>query len=449
MIRIHGILATALLLISLIGLYACKHLEARKTHYAAQLENIHKASGRRNLDQYLLSNDRRIRARAVAQLSQAVRMDPNDIQLKINLYTLLAKSAIEDEDAHALRFAHRLFAQTPEFRYAAVLPPSLVQVYHLQKLHNDPTAVALPVLLKQAIRESPEHLGARIMLAKTYAQAGRYELAQALLGQVLLLEPTHIGATEQLAAQTMQQVNQIDCKAEARDLIYAAIKAHKQVLRLNPGSIDAHADLAWLYKLVGHKELLLFEARRVMQLDDSFDNTLQYASALLWDGQWDTAHKLYTKLLQSEPGHLEALKGLYLLYYMRGDWRLAHRIWEAHFRPLAAQFYYEGLRQYLTVGKLYGRSAAREYLMAEFEGQSLSAWQRLLYQYFKGEMNQELVLNHAVTRCQQTEAHYYFGIKELVQGNAQRAQYHFKQVTQLGVYSCSEYLGAFYALHPR
>ncbi|WP_291323542.1 tetratricopeptide repeat protein [Desulfonatronospira sp.] len=65
------------------------------------------------------------------------------------------------------------------------------------------------------------------------------------------------------------------------------------------------------------------------------DPDMVYADRLLRDGRYDKAAHLYSRMLQKEPRHLEAMRNMGYCLFMQGDYAGARQAWEKllSFRP--------------------------------------------------------------------------------------------------------------------
>jgi tetratricopeptide (TPR) repeat protein len=201
---------------------------------------------------------------AIARYSEALRLDPTNALLHINLAAaLVMQDKVDDAISHyqaavaiqpgsdaarlglgeALskkgRYPEAIEQFSEILRFRPDHAPALVQLGIARARWGKPGEAVQA--FTEALRINPADAGAHNSLGNVLAQQGRHEEAVREFEQALRLNPDHAGAHNNLA---------ISCKKLGR--VAEAIAHYREAIRLQPDSLQALNNLAWT--LAAHPE---------------------------------------------------------------------------------------------------------------------------------------------------------------------------------------------------
>ncbi|EDY21757.1 TPR repeat-containing protein [Chthoniobacter flavus Ellin428] len=146
-------------------------------------------------------------------------------------------------------------------------------------------------------------------LALGHRQAGRLPDAEALLRQIVAVQPNHTSAWHQLGLVVLQ----LGRPAEAVDLI-------RQAVALQPGNAALHSDLGVAYRMRGDLEEAITSFRNALRLHPGAGHTHRnLGDALLAAGQSEEAIASYRSAIAAQPTDAGAHNNLGNVYLHLGQ----------------------------------------------------------------------------------------------------------------------------------
>jgi tetratricopeptide (TPR) repeat protein len=183
---------------------------------------------------------------------------------------------------------------------------------HEERLARDPTALAFALLgdaywkagrtgeavtiCREGLAQYPHYTTVRVILAKALAAEGRFDAALDEIRAILGRNPGDV-ACHHLAAEILRRQGDID----------GAVRHLEMVIERDPGDRDAAA-LLGLLRASPAAEGEAKGLARVLR-DDTFI-TVPFGSLCLDQGLTEEATQVFSRILRTDPGSVEARGGL-------------------------------------------------------------------------------------------------------------------------------------------
>jgi serine/threonine protein kinase/tetratricopeptide (TPR) repeat protein len=238
-----------------------------------------------------------------AAIAAALRNDNEVMHLNLGYY--LAKIGQYDDAIAAYRRAIELY-------------PGYVEAY--DKLHGvlalkgyTDTAIAV---FTEAVRRKPDLAKVHYYLGAALKKKGELDSALASLREAIRLDPALAGARQEILGILVKQGN----TSEAQAAFQGAVAACQEAIRLEPQSVRAHCNLAWLLTAWPEPKLqdpprALEAARKAVQLDSQSDLAWQVLGwAQYRMGDWKASIDALEKsiALQKDPPGGDAFQWFFL-----------------------------------------------------------------------------------------------------------------------------------------
>ncbi len=177
------------------------------------------------------------------------------------------------------------------------LLPLLDQAAAAEAAGDTPTAERLCLDLLEL---APDCIPALARLAQLRQGQGRPDTAEVLLRRIVLLDPNHLAATQDLVLALFTRGNLAEAEAHARNAI-----------RIAPENPQAHNLMGMILTEAGRPQIGEHHYRRVLALTDTRDPIL--LANLAWNlksqGRMEEARALYRESLAAAPGIRQTLIG--------------------------------------------------------------------------------------------------------------------------------------------
>ncbi len=201
-----------------------------------------------------------------------------------------------------------------ELNEALRLDPDYIEVHNnlavtYDKMENVDQAINE---LREVLRLNPDHAEAHSNLGNIHAKLGNYEEAIGELKQALVLKPNNAIAHNNLGhAYAIQNRNE------------EALKEFKEALRINPDYAPSHNNIADIYAFSGKNEDALREFQEALRLSPKFPEAYQGIGSVYYRlGSYDRAAQAWIRAVYLEPQLLEYVPDKLMLKVRQGVARL-------------------------------------------------------------------------------------------------------------------------------
>lgn len=167
--------------------------------------------------------------------------------------------------------------------------------------------------LRTALALDPAHRETRYLLAMTERQLGNVDRAEDLLADledaaVSSLDDPMLEAVFELVRDTQTMIRTANQRLAEGDHL-AAERLYREVLRLDPGSYDAHLNLGVLHGLADRNQEAAAALERAIEIDpDRADAYALLTIAYIRTGRAEAGLRQLEKALEIDPNHPRALE---------------------------------------------------------------------------------------------------------------------------------------------
>ena len=166
--------------------------------------------------------------------------------------------------------------------------------------------------LREVLRLNPDHAEAHSNLGNIHAKLGNYEEAIGELKQALVLKPNNA-----IAHNNLGHVYAIQNRNEE------ALKEFKEALRIDPDYAPSHNNIADIYAFSGKNEDALAEFQEALRLSPQFPEAYQGIGSVYYRlGSYDRAAQAWIRAVYLEPQLLECVPDKLILKVRQGVARL-------------------------------------------------------------------------------------------------------------------------------
>ncbi len=401
--------------------------------------SVHLQLGKAYLQEAKASQSHVFLKKAIASLEHYAQMVPSDLSVKVALYDLYYRQVVNGDYSYQTKLK-RMHLAIPSQYGEQINPPTLAVAVHQLKTKQIKDYETITNLLKKAVSEAPYNVPSNTMLADFYGRQELYRLAVPLLEKVNKHTPDHPVVLEFLGETLMKQEMMGSCPYTVKRPFAKAQTYLRQAVKINPQSAKARESLSSIYELWGRGNLQLNEAKKLVQIEDNSHSQRLLANAYLSSGRMDEAKDIYQSLLDTEL-RPEALSGLSQLHFYQSEWTDFERNVNS-LREEGYAHFYDYLLKSLSQEKLDGHDQAEKAFVDEVGRLELYSWQQSLFDYRLGNISADELLSKAGDVCDQTEAEFYIGFVEYLNGNKQAAKARMQRVLDLKVYGFIEYHAA-------
>ncbi len=321
--------------------------------------------------------------------------------------------------------------------------------------------------LKNAIRAKPLFAPSHGLLAELFLQDKNHELALHEYQEAARINPEdpsyHMGIG-------LIYLYFFESRKDRffQDHLDAAIKEIKEVIRLEPGNIQAHTKLGRLFGHKGLPDLQLYEAKEALRLVNEQAKTIPpnlrrgekdlygatplrivaigthesignyYAS----QGKYHKAIMEYKKALHIEPRYVWAHVGMGFTYLLRGKYDKASQQLKKYLYSNHPNHLYINLWYYHCLLGENQDGRAKRFLQRLHFFNPENNWQQALLDYHLDKITRKELLKQAISTRDRTEAYYYIGMEDYFRDNREQARSNFNKATNENNYLLYEYTAA-------
>ena len=383
------------------------------------------------------------RDEAIELYGRYLKANPGHLGAAFGRYGLLAHRYINEgrsEDIQAIRVAYQGLA--PIKASVELSPPSLIQSLRGINAgesdfdeHRD--------LLQAALKENPRHVVTRLILAQVYKASNRPRLARAMVAEAARQQPTNPDVAREYADMLNEVVGESHCSYDRerhRTDLKAAIKAAKQALKANPKDADIVRDLSVLYEALGQSELALFEAKRFVELNPGSESQWFLVDQYTANGQFEDAFNLAEQLMVDKPAKAYDLENSAMAKFQQGDYESALTLFQEYRDVADPPSVYYVIREAIAAETLDKPALSKEALASLSLDSVGNDWEKALLRFHRRDLSEADLLDLPKDACEKTEGHYFIARRALLEGNKEKARYHFKQTVDLEVPRFYEYV---------
>ena len=291
--------------------------------------------------------------------------------------------------------------------------------------------------LKQALKLSPKHLAAQMMLADAYVRAGQPQQAEAVFGQIIAAQP-----------ENPLPLNNRGMFRMSQDNLSGAVQDFEAAIRMEPEFFQAQTNKGVALMRAGKtaEAIAAFDASLKANPDQphaiSFRGTTRLNSGDLRGAAGD-----YREVLKMDPRNPAAHADLGFVYFFAGQYESAAKSFENAQTVDPQMGFLNPWRYYAMADK--DKAAADQLFagVAQKTGDQLG-WPDKITMYLMGKMSEPQLMaavnqtDAAVRTAQTTEANYFVGLKNLGAGDRSAAQQSFQKAASSDATQLSANRGA-------
>ena len=271
--------------------------------------------------------------------------------------------------------------------------------------------------IRQAIRLRPDDVDASLELGKLLFETGKIEEAKHECTRLIALKPDEPRAYCNRAAVFIMQKE-----------FERAIDDLTECIRLAPSHVRAYSYRGQARASLGQRAAAIDDFTRVIQLEpNALGDLVDRANLFLDTAQYDRAIDDLTELLNrgTDPETIRLKRGM--AYELAGATRLALADYEQAVAKKGSVGRYARLWRYLAL-LLLGESDS----LSAGPGEPEKDWIDKLYRFLRGELRPEQLLAEAESDDERAEAHYYMGMKALIEGKSSEARSALSECVKFG-----------------
>jgi len=377
--------------------------------------------------------------KAASLMKQALEQNKKDHQLQQTYYVVCATNVITFHHRESIAEAKKLFDVV--YRYDKTMPPPS----YLEATFLDKNATRQKIdLLKKALRENPYFSDTYIDLGDAFIRLHRFHLARDILKRGMRMTQTdlvrfHYFLLLSYEEESYYAEEQSQCGSTDKTLIKKMIKEAKNVLKLKPDLVEIHMQLATAYERLGQRTLALAAAKKATA-DSSEESRMIYNGFLLGNGK---KKQFFQRIKQGEKADLILLMEA---YFYDQQWKKAAQVYKKYFVTAKGKDLFYKYYWYANSLRLSGKETEGKNILKNLPAEiKRNSWERLLEQFFFGQVDEEELLQHAKNACQKTEALFWTGM-QYIHSDHEKAKRYFKKVIDEKVYAYKEYAASRYYL---
>lgn len=356
---------------------------------------------------------------ALAAARKAVEIEPDSDGAMLRVAELLIDRGYRKRLHKDVREGHKMAAAVLERVPSHPRARMLVSKVDLAEGRVD-EAVAN---LRSAVKSAPGFVQARYRLGAALLLQGHREEARAELTRTLELDPTQLDARRLLARAEAMLGEPEKAVAQARE-----------VLRVSPGSHTMRILIARNLVLLNRGDEALAVLEAVPESKRSVAVLHEMGRIAAQRGEVDTARALFGAVLEQEPTHHDALRGMVPLDLQAGLFDLSRKRIEAAVKGNPEDSDLRLLAGVVAVIDGRPADAKRAFEKAiELDPRNTIAYEHLARFYAMGGDLEEAVNNYEVAVAAQPEdpsLHYFLGVLYQYGGNLNRAAQSYEKAIE-------------------
>jgi len=292
--------------------------------------------------------------------------------------------------------------------------------------------------LQQAVQILPNHLGAHAMLAETYAAAGKTEEALASYTKAVELFPNNPLVFNNRGMFLQQQGR-----------VTEAITDFTRTLEVDPNYFYAYTNRGFALLQSDNPQAAEadFNASLRLSADQPFVYNLR-GQARLAQENVDGAIADQQRVVQLRPQDASSHSDLGFTYFFTEDFAQALASFDKAVQLDAQMRYLDPWRYWSLVAQDRAEEAKTRFAASLNKEADKRDWIDRLLVYLSGGLSEEDLLksvdksSEQVTTGQTCEAHFFIGLREAKEGNAQQAAEHFQKAVDTGANHLSAFRAA-------
>lgn len=280
---------------------------------------------------------------------------------------------------------------------------------------------------RQAIKDNPQHIGSRQLLAGIFQVEERHKLAISTYEAAERIGSESPDFYAGLALAYVASQERDGCPVPPA-VAKKAAAAMKKAIKLEPQKAAYHRSLAFLYKYMGQYQLYLHEAKAADRLQNDGRYKLLLADAYFFNGRVEEQDKAYKRFIRYQPRTYQGYVSLGSAYALNGEWDKSREAFDRFLKRNRDLDLNIWLKESLLIEAKDGSEAMRQRLEG-FEGyEGLDDWEQKLLDFRRGRLDETEVLTHARDRCDRAQVYFYAAYPAYVSQDYQRAGEYFQKV---------------------
>ncbi len=372
---------------------------------------------------------------AIENYKKFLLLNPGHPGASLALYQIMLREVLRRGFMSYLPEMRKLYSEVAIIPEAGMLPPSTAQAlitYASEK--GIPNGRRIHELLNQGVRENPANLTTRLMMARLYLERKHYDMALAVIRQARsMVKEEQLKQLQPLFAEILYEMSDSYKCVTRNAYVDEALREVKSAYALDTSDTEMEYRLAKLYAVKELYPMSIFTMRDLLGKDDATWNRFQLAQYLWRSGDDDAAADLFTEYLDDSQYSSDARELMGRLRLGQGEWDQSADYFRQYLKDVKRPDVYPALLLYLADAQAGRLDDAREELSGFLPTNIRNYWETALYDYYMDRRTAEEVVEVAGDLCQEVEAHYYVGMKELVTGRNGRAMQELNKVIELNL----------------
>jgi tetratricopeptide (TPR) repeat protein len=314
-----------------------------------------------------------------------------------------------------------------------IIPPSSAEgLLRLKRTKISESLSPILKLFRIGLKEDPDNLKTRVIMAKLYIEIEKPALALHLMRRVMQLSNNKANYNDQaLYAQSLYEVAMEQRCERPNPYFDEALNEAKAALAIKTDDAELELILASLYSIREAHTLSLYTSKRLYERQPIPSHKLELADRYWFSGDNEKAIKLYKSLFKNGRFREEAYRQSGRLMFGDGNWKLTKKYLQKYLKLVKTKEFYPTLLLAIAEERLSGKEQMAKRLKQIPKSQADSKWKQTLLGYHLGEINEHDFISMAENVCEKTEAHYFLGLNHLHQGDKTTAINEFKKVIDL------------------
>ncbi len=382
---------------------------------------------------YLLTRESRYRDKAIEQYRIYIQHSPRHPGASVALYQLLMGKAVGEKNKGYLSELRNLYENTIILGELGLFPPSSIEaIIKLTRTRVGEDTLPVIKLLKKGLKENPGNVGTLILLSELYHAKGQYEIALNVIKQAV--DAASEEQKDKVLPQLGKMLNAVayDRRCERPNPYFdEALVQIKAALAVKPENPELELALADIYSHKEQYHLSLFTIKRLYDRQPNPYHKMQLADHYWFAGENKKALEYYSQLYQNRLFGSDALKQTARLHFGEADWEKSREFFQRHIDSESKPDFYPTLMHALTIERTSVPGSGLALLRGIQKSNLKKEWEGILLDYHLDRISDQQLLEKAGNVCEQTEAHYFLGLRHLYAGNEKRAKTAFQKVVDL------------------
>ncbi len=372
-----------------------------------------------------------------------LKKSPGHIGASVAYYALSSKASIHYGILRNKEDLFSIYKDIGLLKKVNVMPPSFVElIVEIPSLNGPEGHKKVIKMGKNALKENINFIPTYLVLSEEYDLLGQNALSDLMLKQAQKINPEHPKLLKAIAEKATLHLQDTLCSKSYDKTVEDIVNLNKKALHENPKDPDLNYNLSFAYSALGKFQLALFYAKKSVSIENNFLNATNLIDQYMHSLEFERAEKVANDLLSEKKYEKDVWSILGLLYFQGEQWEKAFNAFNKSKALGKDLTVYNTIRHFLSAKILGDLNQANTIIKNYPLSPDEAEFEKALLDYYKGNINQEVLLSRSKSVCDETEAKFFIGMQAYADNDIKTAREYFQKVLDLRIYPYYQYNAA-------